>query len=383
LQQGKINSLCVFGSFEDSELYSRNRVLIETLSNCVDKVSLVRPHVSGRSLNNHQRVASVGALLSSVWEQVRHACSLFRQRAMLRGADCYFVPYPAYVDLFLLRLFTPGNGRPPVIIDAFLCLHDTVVGDREMVTADGFAARLVRKLEQQTLINADLVLIDTEQQRQLLIHQYGLKPAAVHVVPVGIDEDVWRPLPPAAPGEATRVLFWGTFIPLHGVEVIVAAAHILERKCPWFEFMLVGEGQTATQIQDLIEQLGLKSISWHRGLLSGAELQKLVGQSHCVLGIFGESVKAGNVVPYKACQAMASNRVLITRGGPAMDYLYEEGQGLIRVPAGDPEALADALMTVHEQHTEQVGQVNTRAIYDRCLGRAAIEKSLQQALKEL
>ena len=47
---------------------------------------------------------------------------------------------------------------------------------------------------------------------------------------VGIDEAQWQVLPPASERRTCRVLFWGTFIPLHGVEYIVEMAALLEQR---------------------------------------------------------------------------------------------------------------------------------------------------------
>jgi glycosyltransferase involved in cell wall biosynthesis len=62
------------------------------------------------------------------------------------------------------------------------------------------------------------------------------------------------------------------------------------------------------------------------------------------LGIFGTSEKARRVVPNKIFQAMAVGRPIVTADTPAIrELLVHEREGLL-VPAGDPDALAAALV---------------------------------------
>ncbi len=61
-------------------------------------------------------------------------------------------------------------------------------------------------------------------------------------------------------------------------------------------------------------------------------------------GIFGTSGKAGRVVPNKAFQAIASGRALVTADTPAAREVLTDGVDALLVPAGEPEALAAAVV---------------------------------------
>jgi len=386
LTQRKFGKLCVFGSYDDSELYSRNRMLVEVLSlNCSELVE-VRPGPRRHAVSNQVRLSSLGRMLQTGLGVMGNFFSLARQRGKLKGADCYYVPYPAYVDLLFLRFLTWGNRRRIVVLDAFLCLHDTLVLDRKMIAPNGLVARFVSWLEGQTLSRADLVFIDTLQQKEILVDQYGLEESRVAVIPVGIDEAVWHPAPGLPLEDVFSVLFWGTFIPLHGVETIIKAARLLQKSHPRISFTLIGDGQTADNIRAEMDNTGGTNINWVRGFISAPELRRYVDESHCVLGVFGESCKAGNVIPYKGYQAMACNKILITRSGPAFAELLhgkENPHGLLLVPAADPGALAESVAAVCEAYNEIQPVLNTREFYDRNLSNSVIRQRVTSSLEIL
>ena len=385
LPQLKINRLCVFGSYDDSELYSRNRTLIAALAACSVEMVEVRPGHRRERGSNHQRLATIKSLFVTAFGVIGSFISLARQRHKLLGADCYFVPYPAYIDALMLQWLRPRDRRPKVIVDAFLCLQDTLVNDRKMLAANGVLARVAGWLERRTLECADLVFIDTEQQKELLVQQYALDQAKLAVVPVGIDETLWQPLPRLPYGEPFRVLFWGTFIPLHGVDTIIRAARRLQEVRPQVCIELVGDGQTARASAELIDELGVTNISWQRCLLPAQKIQAQVQAAHCVLGVFGESDKAGNVIPYKAYQALASNKILISRGGPAISALLvdESPRGLVLVPPADPAALAEAIVQVVDSYTEIFSQFGGRALYDQYLSNEKVFAQVAQRVAQL
>ncbi len=349
--------------------------------NCSDVV-VVRPQSRAQSVNNQIRVSSFWRLLHTASGILRDFFSLARQRGSLKGADCYYIPYPAYIDFLFLRFLTWGDTRRIVVVDAFLCLHDTLVLDRKMIAGKGIAARLVSWLERQTLAQADLVYIDTVQQQEILIKEYGLDEKRIAVIPVGIDEEVWSPAPRLTLNGQFTVLFWGTFIPLHGVDTIIKAAEIIQKSHAQISFTLIGDGQTAAHVSSEIDKLDITNINWNRRLLSASELRRHVDASHCVLGIFGDSEKAGNVIPYKAYQAMACNKILITRSGPAFSDLVngKEPPGLYLVAAADPAALAASIIKIYDSYDEIQHSLNTKELYEQSLSNAVIQRRIASSL---
>jgi glycosyltransferase involved in cell wall biosynthesis len=285
-----------------------------------------------------------------------------------------------------LRLITPRRGRPTVAVDAFICLHDTVVEDRKLAKPNSILAKLLSWLEANTIRHADLVFIDTELQKNQLIARYRCANEKLVVTPVGIDESIWAPLPALPLGERFQVLFWGTFIPLHGIGTIISAARILSLTHPQIDFQIVGDGQTAEEIAEQLEKAPLANLQWRRELVSAKQLRSYVEQAHCILGVFGSSLKAGSVIPYKAYQAMASNKILITRSSPAFSVFDTPGnhvRGLVLVPPGSAEALAAAILDTYRQYAEISAGLATRSAYDSHLNNRLLQECVQEGVNKV
>jgi glycosyltransferase involved in cell wall biosynthesis len=73
-----------------------------------------------------------------------------------------------------------------------------------------------------------------------------------------------------------------------------------------------------------------------------SDLPGHIAESSLCLGIFGDSDKAGRVVPHKLYECLAMGRPVVTRDGPAIRSLFSEDE-VVTVPPADPRALAGAI----------------------------------------
>lgn len=366
--------IAIFGGYSDHDLYQRNRILVELLEELGEESVRIRPDTrkAGHGFSAGQTPL---AWLRQLFSDAR---SPWSQRHRLQGFDTIFVPYPAYLDVLCLWAFGLLRGRR-LIVDAFLELHSTVVEDRALIAAGSLRARALRAFQRFTLTKADLVLIDTPQQAEILRQELRSSTTEVRDIPVGIDEGVWTPMPMPPVADNVKLLFWGTFIPLHGVEHIVAAARLLEERRSPVEFQLIGDGQTADDVARELAREPLSNLHWTRKLIDSDSLRRAIGESHLVLGIFGNSAKAASVVPYKVHQALASSRPVISRESDCLNALADPGRGLVLCPPANPVALADAIDRLcSEIRREWVP--GTREIYQAHFSRTMIKQRLGMAL---
>jgi glycosyltransferase involved in cell wall biosynthesis len=146
---------------------------------------------------------------------------------------------------------------------------------------------------------------------------------------------------PRAGDAPMKVLFYGQFIPLHGISTIVGAARIL-KNAP-IEWTLIGRGQEAAKIRAMLESDPLPKVRW----VEWVEYDKLrdwIAEADLCLGIFGASEKAASVIPNKVFQIVAAGRPLVTRDSPAIrELLLPKAGCAYLVPSADPGALADAV----------------------------------------
>jgi glycosyltransferase involved in cell wall biosynthesis len=265
------------------------------------------------------------------------------------GADAILVPSFAHRDVPLARPLARLAGLP-VLFDPLVSRWDTQVGDLGRVRAGSLTAARLRASDKTALHGADLVLCDTWEHGDFLSAEYGVPRRKLARIPVGADRVAFdrgsRRLTdgPASARDVLEVVYIGGFLPLHGVDVVIDAATLLERRRgPGFaRFTLIGGGMTAHVADREIAARGLRSVH-HVPRVPYAEAIDALAHADVALGIFGTTAKAARVVPHKAFQALAVGVPLVSRRSRAMAEFVREEEEFLGVPAGDPPALAAAI----------------------------------------
>ncbi|EED30743.1 glycosyl transferase, group 1 family [gamma proteobacterium NOR5-3] len=366
--------LAVFGAYSDHDLYQRNRILVNLLTELSDETVHIRPQA--RSAGHG--FSSGKTLFPRIGKLLRDVGSLWSQRALLKDCDTIFVPYPAYIDILVLWICGQTRHKR-VIADAFLELHSTVVEDRKLIPEKSVRAYLLTAFQRFTLGKADIVLIDTAEQAALLRRFLAGTAARVVDVPVGIDERLWPRLSPHRYTNSLEVVFWGTFIPLHGVDLIVEAVRILQLQNFPVNLTLIGDGQTADTVAAQLLLQPLAGLTWYRDLLDVAKIVDVARGSDVVLGVFSKSRKAGDVVPYKVHQSLALNRPLVTRKATPVSRIADQTKGLYLVPPGDSVALANALREIADR-LKMGWNASTRDIYEEHFANSVIAARIKVEL---
>jgi glycosyltransferase involved in cell wall biosynthesis len=372
-------SVCHFGSFPRTQAYGRNLRVAEALRRAGWDVTECHVEPASTAADALRARRGAAGLLRLAASTVARWGRLAR---LHRGAryDVLLVGYPAHLDVLPAALLARRRGRP-VVMDAFIGLHETVVKDRELLAPQSLAARALAAVERRLLRLPDAVLMDTPEHARALAQAAGLPEARVAAVPVGADESLWRPtpLPPSPP---LKVALWTSFVPLHGMEVVARAAAALDALAPGCEIDVVGDGQTAPAFAAELARLRPRSLRWTRALLPLEELARRAARAHCCLGIFGTGEKAAQVIPYKVHEALCAGRPVVTADTPAARRVLQHGRESLLVPAGDPDALAAALASLARDGALcQRLAAHARASYDAALGLDAMARALDAALR--
>jgi glycosyltransferase involved in cell wall biosynthesis len=269
----------------------------------------------------------------------RYPILLVRYARMRDRSPILFVPEFRHKDVPLAWVIARCSGRR-LVFDPLVSRYETRVLDRGSSVPGSAQSRHNRNLDAVSLRLADLVLADTHAHARFYAKEFGTSPDKIRVLPVGFDESLFRESPLPAERSVLEVLFYGTYLPLHGVETIVEAASLL-RGAP-VHFTLVGAGQTFPAVQRRASLLpeGLVDL---RGPTPVEELPAVIAASDVVLGVFGTTPKAGMVVPNKLFQALAVGRPVVTADTAAARELFRDGEHMLMVPAGDAPALAGAI----------------------------------------
>jgi glycosyltransferase involved in cell wall biosynthesis len=233
--------------------------------------------------------------------------------------------------------------RKRLVVDAFTPLYDSAVGDRGVARPRSLSALRYRLFDWLSLKLADFVLTDTDQHAAYFAETYRVRRAKLSPVPVGASREWFEAgaATPAFAGDGITVQFYGSYIPLHGVETILhAAARLRDR--PDLHFELIGRGQTYPAMRSLADRLALPNVEFCDPVPS-ADLPALVARADISLGIFGMTGKAARVVPNKVYQTLALGQAVVSASTPALLDAFTPGEHLLAVPPGDPVSLADAI----------------------------------------
>lgn len=269
--------------------------------------------------------------------------------------------------------------RIPVLFDPFLSRYNTRVEDRRSIAPRSAGALIASWQDWSSCTSADYLVFDTHEHRRYFFDRYRLGgPSAV--LEVAIDEDTFTAAGPVAPPRAgLDVLFYGTYIPLHGIEVILDAADLLRSHAD-ISFTLVGAGQERARTQVRLAELALPSVELVDPMPPPRLAERIRAADVC-LGIFGTTRKAANVVPNKLVQCAAMGKAIVTRRSDAVARYFEDGRDLSMVEAGDAEALAHRLVQLRDDAAlrAQLGGA-ARAAFERSFASSVLRRRLADIL---
>ncbi len=303
---------CYFGSYDPN--YSRNRIIKKGLE--ANGVKVFENRASGLVF-------------------IRYA-KLISSFIKLRNQISYIiVGFPGHYDIplaFLLgKVFTKK-----VYYDMFASTYETYVLDRKVTVKNSFKAKFYYFLDWLGLRLADYVIIDTRAHGKFYKKLYGLDLKKSILIYVGSDPDSFHP---RKVKETTDVLFYGSYQPLQGTDVIIRAA----AKLPKVKFKMIGEGQERNMAEDLVKNFKLKNVEFVNWL-STNELSEEIGKAKINLGIFGKSQKAEVVIPNKVFDSIASNKTVITSNNKAIKEISKISLNQFAlVESGNPLKLASKI----------------------------------------
>jgi Glycosyl transferases group 1 len=282
--------------------------------------------------------------------------------------------YPGHLDACVLAPIARLR-RIPTVLDVFISLYDTAVVDRGLRSKRSPVAIATRALDVLACWSVRTIVVDTPEHADFFARFTHRGRSHFAVLWVGAEEA--RFVPADDPGDDAPILWYLTYIPLHGFETVAQAAALLAddgRK-----FRLVGDGQQRPEAERLARELGLTHVEFVAPMPE-SELPGEIARASICLGVFGASDKAARVVPNKVFQCAAAGRAIVTAATPAITGAF--GDALVTVPVGDATALADALRELRGPKRLAVA-ARGRAVFEAQYAEAALADQLGRILATL
>ncbi len=235
--------------------------------------------------------------------------------------------------------------RRMLIFDPLVSRYETRVLDRGDARKGSAQAKHNWNIDRIVMRMSDLVLADTDAHAAFYVSEFDVEEKKVRTLYLGYDDTVFGRIPERVPDGIFRVLFYGSFLPLHGTDVIVEAARLLDSG---FRFRIVGSGQTMEEFMRRADGIDRERLELS-GNVPEKELPRLISEADAVLGIFGTTLKTGMVIPNKVYQSMACGRPVVTADTPAIREIFTPGEHLVCVQPGNAVMLAEELKRLRDE----------------------------------
>jgi hypothetical protein len=231
------------------------------------------------------------------------------------------------------------------IVDFFVGLHETEVGDDKSTDGRSFRARLLAWVDRMAIRSADGCFTDTEA-RARRFSKLDNGRTSFASLPVGaptwaLDAEL-SGTRGGRPDRPVHILYYGSYLALHGLSSFVASLSGLGDLD--FSLLMIGTGPERGPIEGLVRN---SPFSHRVEFLDFAEPEVLVTHitnADVLIGVFGESDKAAEVIANKVWQGLYLGKIVVTRASVALDEIADvAGPLLVQVESSQPREIGIAL----------------------------------------
>jgi len=301
--------------------------------------------------------------------------------------DVIFVPAFRHKDVPLSK-FLGTLTRKPVVFDPFVSRYETKVLDKRKVALYSMQARYNFQIDRLSFKLADVVLVDTFAHADYYAEKFGINRSKFRRVPVGVPDEPFSIYKTGEEKEGRKqegflVQFYGSFLPLQGIEHIVQAAKLISARDSTVRFELIGSGQTFHMIKQLVEELEIENIAFEKWV-PFLELPHVISQADICLGIFGNTEKAMRVVPNKVFQCLSLRKPVITGRTPAILEFFMDKQNILLCEPANADSLAEAIIELknNEELREKIADNGYKLIQENFTSEL-IGKQVKEILSEI
>jgi glycosyltransferase involved in cell wall biosynthesis len=236
-----------------------------------------------------------------------------------------------------------------LIVEMYISLYDTMVRDREMLDSGSKEARDCKKNDILALTKSDHVIHTAGHELTYWekILDINIDRKKVLIAPICNVSTIINRRSFMQDG-VLRICWWGTFIPLHGLDNILQAMKILKEREVQFTCNLFGVDTPL--FSTYAEKIQLEQLAGHVFLRKDLRFYNdslpkyLVDNCDLALGIFGNTDKAHNAVPNKLIEALSMGIPTLTMNSPALKEFFNPED--LWVCDTSPEAIAESILTI-------------------------------------
>ncbi len=342
-------TVCIFGTYRRD--YNRHQIFVKRLNSAGAGVVEIHEPL-WHSIEERINAASGGWIQPRfVWRALRAGVRLLARGLASPGYDVMVVGYPGQFDVFLARLLS-WMRRKPLVWDILMSTA-LIARERGLDKKSRITNRLLSLSESLALRLPNWLILDTPAHIAWFESTYHTPANRFWLSPLGTDDEIFQPLKKPSPQESNRfrVIYYGTFIPNHGVPYIIEAALLLKGSAD-ISFEFIGQGPDLTVCKNLVETYNLQNVTFIDWIDKNRLIDHLAGAGVC-LGAFGRTQMSLMTFHNKIYECMALKIPVITADSPAVRQMAEPGKHLLVCDRADPQTLADVICYLKENESSR------------------------------
>jgi len=270
-------------------------------------------------------------------------------------------------------------------IPVIATIHHPITVDRrlEMEHADTLYKRLTLRrwyafTDMQTRVASrlDRVITVSENSFKDISHDHKVKPERMHVVPVGVDPDLFKPVPGLARTPGMLITTASADVAMKGLRYLLEAVAKLRTERPEVTLTVIGRPKEGGESARTIAELGLEDAITFVSGVTDERIVELYSEAEAAVV---PSLYEGFSLP--AIEAMSCAVPLVaTTGGAIPEVVGPDGVAAYSVAPGDSGALAAKIAWVldHPKEAGVVGEAGRQRVADHWSWRHTAEKTVEQ-----
>ena len=307
----------------------------------------------------------------------------------------YFAAHPTDYDIVHDNQCL-GYGIAKIMEDGMpltATLHHPITVDRDLEIAEAKAtgAGLKRRwslkrwygflgMQIEVVKKIPRIITVSESSKRDIVEQMGVRAEQLHVVPVGVDHERFRPLAHVVRKPHTIMTTASADVPLKGLRPLLEAVAKVRTERD-IDVVIIGKKREGSALPELLDRLGLNDIVT---FVSGVSDERIVELYNEATVAVVPSLYEGFSLP--AIEAMACGTPLVTTTGGALpEVVGPDGGAALTVAPGDPEALAVAIsrMLGDPELRTRIGAGGRARVLNRFTWKVSAEGTVEQLRGEL
>lgn len=343
----------------------------------------------GVSLSFNSRIKNSRSFI----RKIQSIAGLFIEIYRIWEADIVYIP-PMVITNFLpnkILIKACDIFKKKVVFDFYISIYDSLVLDRKHVLSDSKEAKTLSSLDYWGHTRwISIYLNPCEAKRYRALNGLGLD-KNVRIIPLSISERPHAVLNYFNKNHdgVFNMVWWGTYIPLHGLNKIIDAVSLLYKKGANIHLHILGNKEaSAKEYMDKVERIeGLSSvitISNDMTFSNGKLLPFIQNNCDLAFGAFGDSDKARSVILNKAIEAVAMKIPVLTQFSPAFEEYFPKDSSIFYTD-NTPESMANSITEIMSMSKEELETRLTNAlqIYKTNFSIDASKRMFKEVLDEL